>query len=380
MTKILIIFGTRPEVIKLAPLIRRLKRYPKDFKIIILNSGQHLQMVDELLKLFQIKPDFGFNLMKKSQSLEYVTTTVLSKLTKIIKQIRPHYLVVQGDTTTAMAAALAAFYQKIKVVHIEAGLRTDDNLRPFPEEVNRRVIDSVSSLYFAHTVEARNNLVREGVSKDKIAVTGNTVIDSLFWTANQDFSVNGTLFEKIPARRKLILATAHRRENHGPPLKNICLALRHIALSYDSEVFIIFPMHLNPKVQTTAKEILKGIKNIMLINPTDYATFVQLMKASYLILSDSGGIQEEAPSLKKPVLVLRSVTERPEILALGGIKLVGTDENEIVTQTIRLLEDKKKYDKMVNLKNPYGDGKASERIVTRLIKEIRTNEKNQSLS
>lgn len=363
MVKILTVFGTRPEVIKIAPAIKELRKHPDKFICCTCITAQHRQMVDQLLKLFEINPNYDLNIMKEDQSLEYITVIVLTKIGEIIRKERPDYLLVQGDTTTSMAACLAAFYQKVKIIHLEAGLRTWNKLHPYPEEINRIIIDSMSDLCFAHTEQAKQNLLREGVAPDKIVVTGNTVIDSLLSVAATDIDVRNSPLENIPFNKKIILVTAHRRENFGQSLINICNAISEIALKYSSSVQIVYPVHPNPNVQKTAYSILKGIINVSLIEPLDYKYFVYLMKHSYLILTDSGGLQEEAPSLGKPVLVLRQVTERPEAVETGAAEVVGTQTKAIVEAMVELLENKKKYERMVQATNPYGDGKAADRIV-----------------
>jgi UDP-N-acetylglucosamine 2-epimerase (non-hydrolysing) len=374
MVKILSVFGTRPEVIKIAPAIKELCKHPDKFICCTCITAQHRQMVDQLLKLFEIKPNYDLNIMKENQSLEYVTVTVLAQIGEIIRKERPDYLLVQGDTTTSMAASLAAFYQKVKIIHLEAGLRTWNKSHPYPEEINRIIIDSMSDLCFAHTEQAKQNLLREGVAPDKIEVTGNTVIDSLLGIAATDIDTRNSPLENIPFNKKIILVTAHRRENFGQRLINICNAIKEIALRYSSSVQIVYPVHPNPNVQKPVYSILKGIINVSLIEPLDYKYFVHLMRHSYLILTDSGGLQEEAPSLGKPVLVLRQVTERPEAVETGAAEVVGTQTKAIVGATVELLENKKKYERMVQATNPYGDGKASKRIVERLLKEINIDE------
>ncbi len=369
--KVLAVFGTRPEAVKMAPVIKELRKFPEAFDCKVCVSAQHRAMLDPFLKLFGIVPDFDLNVMREKQSLEYITSTVLSQMGRIIEQERPDFVLVQGDTTTSMAAALAAFYQHVRIGHIEAGLRTHDKKQPFPEEINRRIIDNMSDLYFVHTPQARENLLKEGVSLDRIELTGNTVIDALLEIISRPqeilhSSLKGIHFEA----KKTILVTAHRRENIGRPLENICRALQIIADKYADEVVIIYPVHLNPGVRETVHLLLKGHKNIFCIEPLEYEAFVGMMKRSYLILTDSGGIQEEAPSLHKPVLVLREVTERPEALQTGATCLVGTDINRIVEQTCLLIEDSQAYQKMAQAINPYGDGKASQRIVERLLREI----------
>ncbi len=374
ITKILTVFGTRPEVIKMAPVIKELRKYHGEFICRVCVTAQHRQMVDPLLDLFSIKPDYDLNLMQKDQTLEHITITVLTELGKIIHHEDPDYLVVQGDTTTAMAGSLAAFYRKTKIAHVEAGLRTRNKHHPYPEEVNRRIIDSLSDLYFAHTEQAKQNLVNEGVETDRIEVTGNTVIDALLNVAEKEFDMAGTILEKIQWNgKKVVLVTAHRRENFGNPLTNICKAIREMAMRYPSDLCFVYPVHLNPNVQKTARSMLDGIENILLVDPLEYAPFVQVMKRSYLILTDSGGLQEEAPSLGKPVLVLRETTERPEGVASGSVEIVGTEPERIIEKATELLENREKYERMSKAVNPYGDGKASERIVSRLLKESKGN-------
>ncbi len=374
MVKILSVFGTRPEVIKIAPAIKELCKHPDKFICCTCVTAQHRQMVDQLLKLFEIKPNYDLNIMKENQSLEYVTVTVLAQIGEIIRKERPDYLLVQGDTTTSMAASLAAFYQKVKIIHLEAGLRTWNKLHPYPEEINRIIIDSMSDFCFTHTEQAKQNLLREGVALDKIEVTGNTVIDSLLGIAATDIDTRNSPLENIPFNKKIILVTAHRRENFGQPLINICNAIKEIALRYSSSVQIVYPVHPNPNVQKPVCSILKGIINVSLIEPLDYKYFVHLMRHSCLILTDSGGLQEEAPSLGKPVLVLRQVTERPEAVETGTAEVVGTQSRAIVEATVKLLENKEKYERMVQATNPYGDGNAGKRIVERLLKEINIDE------
>ena len=354
----------------MAPVIKKLREYPDMFICRVCVTAQHRQMIDPLLKLFNIKPVYDLNIMQENQSLEHITINVLGQVGEVIKKEKPDYLVVQGDTTTAMAASLAAFYQKVKIAHIEAGLRTWNKMHPFPEEINRKIIDAVSDLCFAHTEQSKQNLLREGIAEESIEVTGNTVIDALLDIAWREYDLKGTVLENIPFNdRKVILVTAHRRENFGQPLNNICNAIKEIAMHYPSEVYVVYPVHLNPNVQEPVYSILGGIENVLLTEPLDYEPFVQLMKRSYLVLTDSGGLQEEAPSLGKPVLVLREVTERPEAVEAGAARIVGTRTEEIIATTIKLLEDKRGYERMSKPVNPYGDGKASERIVARLLKE-----------
>jgi UDP-N-acetylglucosamine 2-epimerase (non-hydrolysing) len=331
-------------------------------------------MIDPLLDLFTIKADYDLNLMQEDQSLEHITITVLKDLGKIIDQEKADYLVVQGDTTTATAGTLAAFYRKTKVAHVEAGLRTRNKYHPYPEEVNRRIIDSMSDLFFAHSEEAKHNLVSEGIDESKIEVTGNTVIDALLDVAARSFDPAGSVLERIPWNgKRTILVTAHRRENFGEPLRNICTAVKELASTYASDLCFVYPVHLNPNVQKTVRPILGNVDNVLLTEPLDYLPFVQLMKRSYLILTDSGGLQEEAPSLGKPVLVLRETTERPEGVAAGAVEVIGTKPKQIIEKTAELLDNQERYQKMASVINPYGDGMASQRIVRRLLREVRGN-------
>jgi len=368
--KILTVFGTRPEVIKMAPVIQELEKHPDRLVCRTCVTGQHRQMIDPLLKLFGIRIDHDLNIMRQNQSLEHITCAVLNQVGEILRAERPDYVLVQGDTTTSMAAGLAAFYQKVKVGHIEAGLRTGNKLHPFPEEVNRKIIDCASDLYFAPTEQARQNLLREGIADEKVVVTGNTVIDALLQTARRDFDPRGTALENIPLNgKKLILLTAHRRENFGPPLRNICQAIKEIASRYTRDVCFVYPVHLNPNVQEPVYSMLRGLDNVFLSPPMDYQPFVHLMKRAHFILTDSGGLQEEGPSLGKPVLVLRQTTERPEGVAAGTVELVGTETSDIIAGMVQLLEDDRKYRRMSTAVNPYGDGAAGMRIVQRLIGE-----------
>ncbi len=367
MNKILIVFGTRPETIKVAPVIKELKKFPDKFVCQTCITGQHRQMVEPLLKLFDIKPDFDLNIMRNNQTLEYITTSVINKVSKIIKSENPDYLMIQGDTTTAMAAGLAAYYNRVKIAHVEAGLRTWNKYEPYPEEINRKIIDSVSDLCFAHTEQAKHNLLKEGIEADKIKITGNTVIDALLDVANRRFPVEGTFLERIPDNnKKIILVTAHRRENFGKPINDICKAIKEIAGQRD-DVYFIYPVHLNPNIQKPVYFHLDNIKNILLVNPLEYLEFVYLMKRAFIIMTDSGGLQEESPSLGKPVLVLRDVTERPEAVETGAIEVVGTDTGKIVNRFNALIDDERLYKKMAEAENPYGDGKASQRIVQSIL-------------
>jgi UDP-N-acetylglucosamine 2-epimerase (non-hydrolysing) len=367
MIKVLIVFGTRPETIKVAPIIKELKRFPDKFICQTCITGQHRQMVEPLLKIFNIKPDFDLDIMRKNQTLEYITTSVVNKVSELIKAENPDYLMVQGDTTTAMAASLSAFYNRLKIAHIEAGLRTWNKYEPYPEEINRRIIDSLSDLCFAHTEQAKNNLIKEGIETDKIKVTGNTVIDALLDVANKSFPIESTILERLPKNnKKIILVTAHRRENFGQPINDICKAIKEIAKQRD-DVYFIYPVHLNPNIQKPVYFHLDDIENVLLVAPLEYVEFVHLMKRAFIIMTDSGGLQEESPSLGKPVLVLRDVTERPEAVETGAIEVVGTDTQQIVNRFNTLIDSEGLYKQMSEAENPYGDGKASCRIVQSIL-------------
>jgi UDP-N-acetylglucosamine 2-epimerase (non-hydrolysing) len=366
--KVLTVFGTRPEAIKMAPVIKRLRQYPGRITSLVCVTAQHRRMLDQVLSIFEIKPDDDLNIMQEDQTLAEVTASALTKLDEVLQKVRPDWVLTQGDTTTAMVASLAAFYRRIKIGHIEAGLRTWDKFQPYPEEINRKIADSVCDLHFAPTETARANLLREGVNEASITITGNTVIDALLDVADLDYDWENGPLATIPRDRKLILVTAHRRENFGDPLERICAALRSIAEHF-SDAHIVYPVHLNPNVRHVVHGRLSGIPNISLLEPIEYLPFVQLLKASFLVLTDSGGLQEEAPGLAKPVLVLRDVTERPEGVLAGTVKIVGTNERQIFHATARLLEDRAEYELMSRAINPYGDGRASERIVDCLIKK-----------
>ncbi len=361
---ILLVFGTRPEVIKMAPVVQEFRKYPDHFNVKVCVTGQHRQMIDTLLKLFEVDVDYDLNIMQENQGLEHITTKVLHEIGKIIDQDKTDWVVVQGDTTTAMAAGLAAFYRKVKVAHVEAGLRTWDKDHPFPEEVNRRIIDSFADIFFAHTSMARRNLVTEGVAAAKIHVTGNTVIDALLESSRKKFTFEGTNLAGLEhEKRKIILMTAHRRENTGEPILNICRAVRDLAVKHSKDVIFVYPVHLNPNILKPVHAVLAGVDNVILTEPMEYLPLVHLMKKSYFVLTDSGGLQEEAPTFGKPVLVLRETTERPEGVKAGCVKVIGTDTNKIIKSVEKLLKDKKSYARMAKAKNPYGDGKASIRIV-----------------
>ena len=369
--KILCVFGTRPEAIKMAPVVKALEATP-GIKSEVCVTAQHRDMLDQVLRLFSISPKFDLNIMRKDQDLTHVTSAVLSGLGEVLDQYKPDRILVHGDTTTAFAAALAAFYRKIPVGHIEAGLRTGNILAPWPEEMNRRLCDNISDIHFAPTPKAADNLRTEGHTQENIFVTGNTVIDALLDVTKRlqdDKSLQSNLIKLFPyldQSRKLILVTGHRRENFGHGFENICQALAKIAKRDD--VQIVYPVHLNPNVCEPVNRILKDENNIYLIDPLEYLPFIFLLDRSFLVITDSGGIQEEAPSLGKPVLVMRDVTERPEAVEAGTVKLVGTNGDIIVRECSRLLDDEASYAIMSRAHNPYGDGKASLRIVDVIFK------------
>lgn len=369
--KILIVFGTRPEAIKMAPLVKEFKRKPNIYNTKVCITAQHREMLDQVLNFFAIKSDFDLNLMKPNQNLYSLTSEIIIKLKPILELFGPDFIFVHGDTTTAMAASIAGFYSGAKVCHIEAGLRTFDMSSPFPEEMNRSIISVTSSFHFAPTLTSKNNLLKENKKEEDIIVTGNTVIDSLLYSvdrvkSNFDDPEINFLKDKINTQKKIILVTGHRRENHGEGFNNICKALKQIA-NENEDCQILYPVHLNPNVQKPVYKYLNNVSNILLLSPLSYPAFVWLMEKSYLILTDSGGIQEEAPSLGKPVLVMRDNTERPEAIASGTVILVGTNINVIVEQTNNLLRDKKKYDSMSLLHNPYGDGNACKKIIDHIM-------------
>ena len=365
--KIIIIFGTRPETIKMFPIISEINKYPHllDCKIIV--SGQHREMLDQMLEIFQINSDYDLNIMEQGQSLSNITKNSLLGIEKILKKERPSMVLVQGDTTTTFAGALAAFYQKIKIGHIEAGLRTHNKYYPFPEEVNRHLTSVLTDLHFTPTKESCVNLLSEGVKREDIFISGNTVIDSLFLMIKENYIFrepslkNKKIFEK-----KIILVTMHRRENWGEPLRKTCRAINKI-IDEHPDTSVIFPLHKNPEIIKNVKEILQNKKDILLLDTLDYDDMINLMSKSYIILTDSGGIQEEGPSLGKPVLVLRDETERPEAVEADVVKLIGTNEERVYREVVTLLDSRDKYREMSKNINPYGDGKASERIVKKIL-------------
>jgi len=369
LLKVLTVFGTRPEAVKLGPVIRELARHPDRIASRVCVSAQHRDMLDQVLQIFGIQPAYDLNVMQHSQTPTQVAAAVLSGLEPILLHERPDWVLVQGDTTTVAAAALAAFYSRSRVGHVEAGLRTRDRWQPFPEEINRRVAGVIADRHFAPTTRSRDNLLREDVPPDAILVTGNTGIDALQWiTAQPEDPEVAKLLRESPEAR-VILVTAHRRENFGEPLRNICLALRDVAERHAGSVRIVYPVHRNPNVWGPVHELLGDVPNITLRPPLDYLPNLHLMKRAYLVITDSGGIQEEAPGLGVPALVLRDVTERPEGVATGALRLVGTDRARIVAETSRLLDDPAEYDRMARAENPFGDGHASERIVASLLEQ-----------
>ncbi len=370
--KVLTVFGTRPEAIKMAPVVHALAGHPEEFDSKVCVTAQHREMLDQVLELFQIKPDHDLNLMKPNQDLFQITTRVLLGMKEVLEAEQPDIVLVHGDTTTTMAASLACFYLKIPVGHVEAGLRTWDKYYPFPEEINRVVTDAVCTLYFAPTERSRDNLLKTGVPAQQIYLTGNTVIDALFYTLNKPGrNGNGKLPVALSENKRLVLVTVHRRENFGEPMQDICKALRHIVDSHP-DVEMVIPVHPNPNVRGVVHQILGSHPAVHLIDPLDYEPFCQLMEKSTLILTDSGGVQEEAPSLSKPVLVLRDETERPEAVEMGTVKLIGPHYDKIVNTAHELLTNQGAYEAMARAVNPYGDGHAAERIIQAL-REFKAN-------
>jgi len=366
--KNLIIFGTRPEAIKMAPLVKEFLKHNDKFDTKVCITAQHREMLDQVLEFFEITPDFDLDLMKPNQNLYSLTADIIINLKPILEDFKPDYVYVHGDTTTTMAASIASFYSGAKVCHVEAGLRTFNKRSPFPEEVNRSIAGSISDYHFAPTTTSKQNLLNENINTNSILVTGNTVIDALQFSSNKVTSSSytddevETLKTLVDTSKKLILVTGHRRENHGQGFINICSALKQIALE-NKDVQIIYPVHLNPNVQKPVYDLLGDVNNVNLIAPLSYPAFVWLMSKSYIIITDSGGVQEEAPSLGKPVLVMRDTTERPEAVDAGTVLLVGTDTEKIVTETNKLLNNQEFYNSMSMLHNPYGDGTSCEKIV-----------------
>lgn len=382
MKKVMLVFGTRPEAIKMAPLVKEFQKHPENFETVVCVTGQHREMLDQVLHIFDIKPDYDLNIMKQGQDLYDVTAKVLTGMRDIFKECRPDVVLVHGDTTTSTAAALAAFYQQIPVGHVEAGLRTHNIYSPWPEEMNRQITGRIATFDFAPTPLSRENLLKENVPDSQITVTGNTVIDALYWVVDRiksdkslDRELEGILtsagydVNRLSEGRKLVLITGHRRENFGDGFLSMCRAIKALTQKYPAVDFV-YPMHLNPNVRRPIHEVfgedLSNLGNMFFIEPLEYLSFVYLMEKSTIVLTDSGGIQEEAPGLGKPVLVMRDTTERPEALDAGTVKLVGTDYDKIVNEVSLLLDDPAAYERMSKAVNPYGDGKACGRIVERL--------------
>lgn len=379
----MLVFGTRPEAIKMAPLVKEFQKYPEQFQTIVCVTGQHREMLDQVLHIFEIEPDYDLNIMKQGQDLYDVTARVLTGMRDVLKEARPDVVLVHGDTTTSTAAALAAFYQQILVGHVEAGLRTHNVYSPWPEEMNRQITGRIATYHFAPTPLSRQNLLDEGIKEEAITVTGNTVIDALYMVVDRikndktlDFGLNCSLIkagydvDRLNDGKKLVLITGHRRENFGDGFISMCQAIKTLSEKYP-DVDFVYPMHLNPNVRKPIHEVfgedLSGLGNMFFIEPLEYLSFVYLMEKSTIVLTDSGGIQEEAPGLGKPVLVMRDTTERPEALEAGTVKLVGTNFEKIVREVSALLDDREYYDKMSKAVNPYGDGKACERIGNKFI-------------
>jgi len=363
MKKIAVIFGTRPDTIKLAPLILELRKYPQFFSVITIATAQHRQMLDDVLNTFAIQPDYDLNVMTERQTLAQLTSSIIQKLDSVIAGVKPDLIIAQGDTTTTFIAGLVGFYYKIPVAHVEAGLRTKDKFNPFPEEINRRLTSHIADLHFTPTPQSSKLLLREGIDKNLIFCTGNTVIDALYLSLEE----NNSSLKLLKEEKRKVVITMHRRENLGAVMEEMCHALKELSLA-NPNVDFVFPVHLNPAVRDIVFPILNGIVNFHLIEPLSYQNFVSLIATSYFVITDSGGLQEEAPSLGKPVLVLRKVTERPEAVKFGTVKLVGTEKKKIINYAQRLLDDKKFYKKMAAAVNPYGDGKASQRIAAALLR------------
>lgn len=371
MLKILTVFGTRPEAIKMAPLITELEKHPGQIANKNCFTGQHKDMVTALIDLFDIRVDYNLELMRENQTLEHITIGVIQKISKILRAEKFDLILVQGDTTTSMAAAMAAFYCGVKIGHVEAGLRTFNKYHPYPEESNRKIIDAVADLFFAHTELAKQHLLNEGIEDRAIAVTGNTVIDALLDVSNRPHNFENASLAALPFHsKKVILVTAHRRESFGQPFESLCLGLKELALKYQDEIVLVYPVHRNPNVRQVVNSALADIENVLLLDPLDYMSMVHVMKHCYLVLTDSGGLQEEAPSLGKPVLVMRQVTERQEGVESGTVKIIGTESDVIVTETSKLIDDRNAYEAMADRVNPYGDGTASVQIVQRILEEF----------
>lgn len=376
MKRVLSIIGTRPEAVKMAPVIKAL-RSKSEIEPVVCITAQHRQILDQVLNVFNIKPDYDLNLMLPNQTITEISSAIFTHLDPLIKRVHPDWILVQGDTTTVMVSAILAFYNRVLLGHVEAGLRTYNKYQPFPEEINRTITSTIADLHFAPTQTSKNNLLREGIPDSRILITGNPVIDAIQSIAelpptkeisNIERKMGISLHDKIPEKQPyLILVTAHRRENFGRPLENICEAIRKLSKYYGEYVYFLFPVHPNPNVTETVYPLLKDLENVCLVPPLDYLTFVQMLKHSYLVLTDSGGLQEEAPGFGVPVLVLRNLTERPEGIEAGTVRLVGTETEIITEQTIELLNNPQAYAAMANAVNPFGDGKAAGRIVQGII-------------
>lgn len=367
MLTILSVIGTRPEAIKMAPVIHELERRPEIFNSVVCATAQHRQMLDQVISLFGIVPDFDLDVMNANQTLAKLTGALFNQLDEVLNKVRPDWVLAQGDTTTVMVSGLLSFYHGIRFGHVEAGLRTGDRRKPFPEEINRRIADLVADAYFAPTKRASKALLKEGINEDSILVTGNTVVDALLDVASRPYDWTNGPLKGLTGTKRLVLITAHRRESFGEPFIQLCKSIKDLAYEfYEEGVHFVYPVHLNPNVRKPVMETLGGINNVSLIEPLDYLSLIHLMKKCTLILTDSGGIQEEAPSLGVPVLVMRDTTERPEGVEAGVVKLVGTKRDRIVSEAGRLLRDHNVHSSMAKQTNPYGDGKASIRIVDRL--------------
>lgn len=386
MKKVMLVFGTRPEAIKMAPLVKEFQKQKERIETVVCVTGQHREMLDQVLEIFDIKPDYDLNIMKQGQDLYDVTARVLTGMREVLKEVKPDVVLIHGDTTTSTAAALATFYQQIPVGHVEAGLRTHNIYSPWPEEMNRLLTGRLATYHFSPTPLSRNNLIKESIDDRNIIVTGNTVIDALYWVVDKiknNKELNNELenvlskagydVNRLNNGKKLVLITGHRRENFGDGFINMCTAIKDLMVKYP-DVDFVYPMHLNPNVRKPIHEVfgenLSGLKNMFFIEPLEYLSFVYLMEKSSIVLTDSGGIQEEAPGLGKPVLVMRNTTERPEALNAGTVKLVGTDYNKIVNEVSSLIDDKAAYEKMSKAVNPYGDGLACGRIVNALLYRV----------
>ena len=365
--KVMTVFGTRPEAIKMAPIVLELARHPEEITPIVAVTAQHRDMLDQVLHLFDIRPDYDLDIMAAGQTLFDITSRAMLGLDKVLTEAKPDIVLVHGDTTTTFAGALAAYYHQTTVGHVEAGLRTHNKFSPFPEEMNRKLTGSLADLHFAPTSTAQQNLLTEAIAPENIFVTGNTVIDALHQTVREDFTFEDELLRRIDYKNKrIVLVTTHRRENLGEPMRHVYKALRRLTEEF-ADVEVVFPVHKNPKVREVVREELGGLSKVHLIDPLDYEPFANLMHRSYLILTDSGGVQEEAPALGKPVLVLRDTTERPEAVTAGTVKLIGTDCERVYAEARQLLTDKKEYSRMAESCNPYGDGKAARRIVQAIL-------------